>query len=136
MHTDHLGSIGDGEVASPGADALRERSDVGITDPGSVAGDGIVERLAVVDLAEDRVLEEHLVAGGIHHRRVEQPPEEQMSVLVHRLAEPVGVVEEMVGGRELGEAIVRSVEGETVRCELREGGRTGRHDLRHGIQVG
>ena len=41
----------------------------------AVTGDGVVDRVPVVDLAEDRVLEEDLVAGGNGIVRRSQQPQ-------------------------------------------------------------
>ena len=105
VHGDHLGGIGDSEVVGARAHALGERPDVGNRDRCGVAGDRVVERVTIVDLTEDGVLEQHLVAGRGHDLRVEQPPEEEVSPVVHRLAESRGVVEQIVGSGQLSEPI-------------------------------
>ena len=92
------------KVPRAGPDALGERSKVGRSNSCAVSGNRIVDRVTVVDLAEDRVLLQDLVTGGEHNVGLQESSEEQVPTLVHLLAKCCRVGEEVIRRLELAEA--------------------------------
>ena len=66
--------------------------------------------MTVVDLAEDGVLLEDLVAGSEHHVGMQQATEEEMASLLHLFSERSGIAEEVICRLELAEPGGRGVE--------------------------
>ena len=104
VDAEDLRRVGHREVPRAGPDALGERSKVGRSNSCAVSGNRIVDRVTVVDLAEDRVLLQDLVTGGEHNVGLQESSEEQVPTLVHLFAECCGVGEEVIRRLELAEA--------------------------------
>jgi len=119
-----LVGVGDRPVVVTGAHAVGERPKIGVWDTVSLGGDRIVDRVAIVDLTEDRVLGEDFVPRRRNHGRVEQAAEEEVSVFGERSPQRSSVTEEAGRIDELPEPIGGCVEWMSIGGEL-HGERTG-----------
>ena len=101
---DQLGRLGHPQVVGAGAYRLREGPEIDRADRDAIAGDGIVDGVAIVDLTQDGVLLQDLVAGSQHDIGGDEPPEEQVTALRHRLPQAGRVGEESVHRLEVAES--------------------------------
>jgi len=101
LYVQDLRRIGHGQVLLAVAHTLGQCTDVGPGDACTIACDRVVDRRAAVDLADDRVFEQDLVARVEDHLRVQQLREEQVAVLIHPSAKADRIIEEIVRRRQL-----------------------------------
>ncbi len=131
-----LVGVGDRPVVVAGTHALGERTQVRVRDGVPLGGDGVVDRVTVVDLTENGVLGEDLVACRRDHGRVEEAAKEEVAVFGEGVTQGIGIAEQAGGVDEFPEPIGRGVEWMSVRGEVHGDVRVGSPKKVSGAAVG